>query len=898
MEDEPYDADGDVSRFLHCPSPEAHLFSLSEPEGSLTGLFQNAPPITAEAQSQPAQQTENAAPDSGHRVPTVHAEGYQAPIVDAAAEHYQAPPAIVNSVEFQATTAINDADHFQASTINAGEHYQAAPPVINDVEHYQVPIVDAEYHQAPTMMDVDAMDIQPTHMMDSVMHQGLDFPVPTSMLGDGENYQPPTINAEHYQTATNINAEHHQAPAMDVVGHYQQTHMMDSEMRQGQGFPDPTSSLHGNGEHCQAPTINAEHFQTGAIVNAEHHQLPAMDAVEYYQPMAMDIQPTHMLAPVPEMHEAYDFPDPTPTLGDGGVNSTSLFEGNNMLADGVIPPPSPPLYEQLMDDGEEDLAAIVRDIEAGDNVGGAGASAGAGAGAGAALDVCPVEEPVVFKQIRSDQLDCSRCRSVREILQHNGINKVHLFVHSADPGTFQHAIVDRMSIGADGQFHRTELLYLDLRRRTHEWVLFFITRSVEIMKTRNPGPLQDTCSSYCAAGCTDMAAPAPSNHGHMELEVDMLKNILSETGADPAASVEAAQPAVPQEQANINEAPCVAEAAPPEAANLPAAPPEAANLPVAPQEEENTMAAPVTQAAAPDAVQPAVTQEQPGNTTDAPQVAEAAAPDAAQPAVSQQEANKDELKFPPFNWEGFQPEILESSHVKPYDPASGENVLMYPSLLEQLRKSELERRESKRLSKMPVQDTTKYLNMDKEDRTKEPKLGSSAPFKRLCEKNGAYRLYWKRINGLNRKITKLEQTVNRVGTKGLFALKQKMDLHKREKAALYDMIMKGIQENERGNNGAGPSNRAAGNSSPAATSKDATTSNKDAAATPSNATNPSNDPSPILPAAGPSNRATGNSSPGATSKDVATSNKDAAATPSSASNPSNDPSSILPAASK
>ncbi|KAJ1262172.1 hypothetical protein BS78_09G087400 [Paspalum vaginatum] len=789
MEDEPYDADGDVSRFLHCPSPEAHLFPLSEPEGSLTGLFQNAPPITAETQSHLAQQTENAAPDSGLQVPTIHAEGYQA-----------APAS--NALDYQATT------------------------VINDAEHYQVPIIDAEYHQAPTMMDVEhyqsmPMDIQPTDMMDSVMHQGFDFPDPTTMHGDGEHHQPPTINAEHFQTSTNINAEHHQSPAMDVVGHhYQQTHVLDSEMRQGQGFPDPTS-MHGNGAHCQAPTIDGVRLQTATIVNADHHQLPAM---------AMDVQPMHMLAPVPEMHQAYDVPDPTPMHGDGGVNSTSLSEGN-MLADGVIPPPSRPLYERLMNDEEEELAlaAIVRDIEAEDNVG------GEGAGAGAARDVCPVEEPVVFKEIRSDQLDCSRCRSVREILQHNGTNKVHLFVHSADPGAFQHAIVDRMSIGADGQFYRTELLYLDLRRRTHEWVLFFITRSVEIMKTRNPGPLQDTCSNYCAAVCTNTAGPAPSNHGHMELEVEMLKNILSATtatGAVPAASyVEAAQPAVPQQQASTD--PSIAEAAPPEDANQPAAT----------QGEENTVAAPVAKAAAaPDALQPAaVTQEQAGNNTDAPRVNEAAAPDAVQPAVSHQEANKDEPKFPPFNWEGFQPEILESSHVKPYDPASSENVLMYPSLLEQLRKSELERKESKRLSKMPVQDTAKYLNMDRQDRAKEPKLGSSASFKRLCEKDGSYRLFWKRINGLNRKIKKLEQTANRVGTKGLFALKQKMDLHKREKAQLYDMIKKAIQENERGNNGAGPSN-SAGNSSPAATSKDAAISNKDATATTSNATNPSNDP--------------------------------------------------------
>jgi hypothetical protein len=95
------------------------------------------------------------------------------------------------------------------------------------------------------------------------------------------------------------------------------------------------------------------------------------------------------------------------------------------------------------------------------------------------------------------------------------------------------------------------------------------------------------------------------------------------------------------------------------------------------------------------------------------------------------------------------------------------------------------------------------------------------------------------VNCINRKMTKLQQTAARVGPRGLFAIKQKMETYKHEKADLYDMINKAIQENERGgNNGAGPSNRAepsnrAGPSNEAGTSNDV--------AGPSNAAIPSSD---------------------------------------------------------
>jgi hypothetical protein len=296
-DDEPYDADGDVSRFLHCPSPEAHLFPFSEPEGTLVGLCQNAPATADEVQGHQAPQTLNAAPDLlGHQAPT--------------------------TTEFQGLPA--------PQTLNA------AP----DFGLQQEPITGFHDHPAPQVLGVAP-----------------DFGL--------------------------------QAPTTEIQGH-----------PPAPDFSVPVPAI-GAAEHCQAP-----------IINAEQYQASAMDVDQYYQTMAMDnIQPTQMVAP--EMHhQAYGgFPDPTPMLCDG-VDEASLFQANtnmHMLVNGVVPDPSPSVYEQLINDGEVELAAILRDIERGDNAD--------AAAAGAALnDVHPVKEDVFFRPIIRGQLDCSRCRSVREVV--------------------------------------------------------------------------------------------------------------------------------------------------------------------------------------------------------------------------------------------------------------------------------------------------------------------------------------------------------------------------------------------------------------------------------------------------------------------------------------------------
>jgi len=54
------------------------------------------------------------------------------------------------------------------------------------------------------------------------------------------------------------------------------------------------------------------------------------------------------------------------------------------------------------------------------------------------------------------------------------------------------------------------------------------------------------------------------------------------------------------------------------------------------------------------------------------------------------------------------------------------------------------------------------------------------------------------INALDSKIKKLEQAALRnVGTRGLLAIKEKMEMLKYEKAQVYTSVLKVIQENQK-----------------------------------------------------------------------------------------------------
>ncbi|KAF8667012.1 hypothetical protein HU200_053183 [Digitaria exilis] len=836
-DDEPYDADGDVSRYLSCHSPEAHLFSLSEPEATtLGGLFHSTPPTNNEhahegnpAAAPPLEALP--APEFGVQEPItgVHGElapdfGVQLPATEEVLQGHPAPPII-----------INDADHY------------GVPPVMNAAEHFEAPGIDVEHHQA-TAMDADAgqyqamaMDVQPAmHMLVSgEMHQGYGFPADPTLVMQGNNggvhgehfhqapimdsqhYQAPTINSEHYQhRSAIIDAECHQAvPGMEI-----DTLAPETMMQQAYGaFPNPTPPIHhggggGNGVH-------GEHFHLAPTMDPEHREVPpGMD-------MAVDQPATNTLAPETMMQEAYGgFPDPTQPMqhgGGGGVDAASSL----LAADSsMLPPPSPTIYTML-----DELAAMLEagGVDMGNNGGAAEADGARGVFAAADAE----DDDVVFEPIVRGQLDCARCLPTREILDDiAATRKTYFAVHSTYPGTFEHAIVDSMAMGADGQFYTNELLYYDLRGRSHDWVQNFIAKNVEKMKNGG-GQSQDICgpsNGGGAAACTNNNISAPpqqqqpgnnapmevGNHNeHMELEINMLNNILSATAEQASAAnpEEAAQPV--QVEENTDAPPSVVEEPVTEAAHAAG---------VVTQAQEKTTDAPpsvaeaaaTTEAAPPESTQPSASQEQQNNAGAAPPVADVPAPvpEAAELATSRAQNNPNAGEnFAAFNWEGFKQEILESSEVQPYDPASGVSVLLYPSLLEQLRQQELKRQERTRLSNMAVNDTPDYLNINDDHLANAPNFASET-FRLLCLRDPTYRLYKTRVTGLCRKIKKLEQKGTQVGTGGLFAIKQKMESFKLEKEKIYATIKRAMQGNNgnpndvvdatSNNNGEAPSNNA------------------------------------------------------------------------------------------
>ncbi|CAN6344860.1 unnamed protein product [Urochloa humidicola] len=847
-DDEAYDADGDVGRFLHCPSPEAHL--VFQPEGTLGGIFQYAPPAHVPAAPP---RTLNPAPESS---------GVQAPDF---------------GLEAPAAAIYGDAEHDEAA------------PVTDDAE---------DHHQLPGgMMDVDhqyqemAMDVQPPHMQ---MPQGYGgFPDPTLLVqGDDDG-----VHGEHYYQMPIMGNQHHPAPRTmnNFVRHHDAPHIMDAEHHQD-----------------QEPIMDAEHYSAAAIVDGDHHhQVPAIDddgeamamdvvqptahmmtaqetqqgyggggdAVHYdappvnayqYEKMAMDV----IVPPAPtQMPQANGgFPNPTPPMhqsGSGGVDAAAAaapwLEGSSsMFSD----PPSPTMcrmLDELADmlqgieggGGDDDVAggAEVAVEGGGDNavVGGGGAEIAEGVGGDAAAsggaeasesdddseeeDVGPADEEIKFKPITHGQLDCSRCHFVREVLAIDWPSKIHFAVHSTYPETFEHAVTHRMLMGQDGQFHTYALLYMDLRGRQNEWVENFIAKSVDMMKRRNAGTVLDTNDP----GTSNNAALVV--HGHMDLEAGMLNDLLSAATATTGESKHLTDYLLfissiciyilRTQNYGIVMTLLLHEAASSEAAVQP---------PMSQEEQVNTDALSVAQAAAPEAAEPAVTQAQ--------QV-----PEVAATATSRAESRPHDAldKFPPFNWEGFKPDILESSQVEPYDPASGVNVLMYPSMLEQLQMEELKKKESKKLSKMTVEDTPEYLNINDEHFANAPNF-ASATFKLLCQKDPTYRMFKRRVSGLNRKIKKLEQGANRVGTGGLFKIKQKMETCKQEKKELYDVIKRGMEEleNERRNDNAGPSNHAAGPSSNSSPGPSNGAGPSNVASTSSNDTSPSNVSGNSNSGAGPS----------------------------------------------
>ncbi|KAL6619549.1 hypothetical protein ACP70R_034688 [Stipagrostis hirtigluma subsp. patula] len=593
--------------------------------------------------------------------------------------------------------------------VPAVTHVQAQPAAAFGL---QAPATNVQHHQAPAFVfQAPAIGVQQQH-------------VPTYM-----DVQPPSINVEHHQApafvfqAPAIGDEQHQGPTYMDVQQQGVNVVVDHHQAPAFGFQQPPTIRVG--QH-PAPTLAVP----APSLNVEHQQAP----------VAMDVQITQeMPAPV----QAYGNPDAT--LDYQGADDELPAWYVDLLANGVTPPGSPSLHQQFLIDTEDEM----EDGNADD-----GAMADE-------LEVNPVEEQALFvPYVHGDQLDCTRCSIVREVLHHSEKHKTHFIVHAAEPGVFQHAIIDRLYIGPDGM-QTADLHYIDLRGRTHEWVYNFIAASVETMQNDPSGQVQDTLASFYDAFCTNISVPPANDDAPMDLEVDG----ASTSGTSLPMQAEAPAPETSLLVSQV--VPSVDDASAPKT-----------SLPVMQGEASASEAAlPVTQA------------EENTNKRDT-------TPKASLP-VTQAEANTTSgALISAVDLLGFQPVILESSHVRQQAlEESGRNALLYPSLLERL---------GRIVSELSMDEADEYFKKTREETAREPNLSSPA-FKLLARKDKTYRMQMRRINDINKKMMKLEETAPRCSTSGLFLIKQKMELFKQEKAVLFAKLNEGLQENVKANGGAGPS---------------------------------------------------------------------------------------------
>ncbi|CAL4888279.1 unnamed protein product [Urochloa decumbens] len=251
---------------------------------------------------------------------------------------------------------------------------------------------------------------------------------------------------------------------------------------------------------------------------------------ENHPALAVDMQP-------PQAHGLSD--DPAPD--DEVMASNDPMPSFEALFDDIVFPNLETMSLNnddllFIDDAhDERLDALIRSIEDAGN-----ADIGSGVAEGTAVPVVEEDEDYMdFVPFVRGELDCSNCRSVREMLHEGANHKLHFQVHISGPETFQHAIFDRTYIDANGQTILNEMVYLDLRQRVHEWVQNFIANSVEMLKNDTSGQLKDSCSTS-----------SDINDPHRELEMDMLTKIFSslttptEAAVAPQFAPEAPQPAM------------------------------------------------------------------------------------------------------------------------------------------------------------------------------------------------------------------------------------------------------------------------------------------------------------------------------------------------------------------
>ncbi|KAF8644464.1 hypothetical protein HU200_066459 [Digitaria exilis] len=202
---------------------------------------------------------------------------------------------------------------------------------------------------------------------------------------------------------------------------------------------------------------------------------PTNEVFENNQALTMDVQPPA---------QAYGFAkDPVPAAVHARIDPPSL----EAIFDDIVLPnlENMSLYDQFMYDRDD----VVGNTDAGNS--------------SAEHTVPLIEEDLDFVPFIRGQLDCSNCRSVRDVLHESGKNTIAQIIP-----TYTSC----------------------LRQRMPEWVQNFIHNIVEMLKNDTSGQLKDSSNN--------INTPAANNNDpHKELELAMLKQIFS-----TAANTEAVAP--------------------------------------------------------------------------------------------------------------------------------------------------------------------------------------------------------------------------------------------------------------------------------------------------------------------------------------------------------------------
>ncbi|KAI5020974.1 hypothetical protein ZWY2020_054384 [Hordeum vulgare] len=443
-----------------------------------------------------------------------------------------------------------------------------------------------QVHDAPSphMQNPQA----PAAPTDHVDHHS-DLMLDDSLLHDLMQMLTPIGDVQHaIQEAPSDHVQHLQVPAT-AVQHQQTLGESSAHHFQGQ-MPGEASAVHM--QHHQA-TASAAPSNQEQHLQAPVHQMQMQHASSDYSfsdivledsllqdlimqipsPMAHNIQAApadyvqHIMAPARATQQHQQMPAESSTRGfhDQMQGESSARHFHDQVQDepstcGSSQTPMHACQEDILSPRSSGCSSMVREYLMQNNQFDiAEAPLRSDGGNNGVPSVGLMEDEEGFVPLVPGRLQCSQCHVVRQIRFQCEIPLVHIFLHSAThtsfedailnrnvstQGTFEHAILDRNHFAVEGQVPRAERLYINLRRRTGEFVLNFLANIVDALRMEKGGILEDTFETVQRAPARSNVNPAGSalrSNTVQQVETAMLNMIINST----AVNAEAAQPAQP-----------------------------------------------------------------------------------------------------------------------------------------------------------------------------------------------------------------------------------------------------------------------------------------------------------------------------------------------------------------